>query len=177
VIPTDMEHKPHHYLVIAPRDDTPANISFWEASEDSNYSESREKSVRPEVRGLHFKSAVKEKRDEQMKFLGLSKLLKTITVKLTDSLLPLLLLYGIDRKCNQIHSSYLPTRAQVTYWQSLNFNSWSYFLGQDPRETPKFLLIRIKSDEVLLREQKWRKVYICVAAKVLNERLQAPHPL
>jgi hypothetical protein len=28
VIPTDMEHKPHHYLVIAPRDDTPANISF-----------------------------------------------------------------------------------------------------------------------------------------------------
>lgn len=83
----------------------PANVSFWEASEDPNYSESREKSVRLEVRGLHLKSAERGKCDERMKFLGLSELLKTITVKLTISLVPLLLYDGIDRRCNQIHSS------------------------------------------------------------------------
>ena len=83
----------------------PAHVSFWEDSEDPNYSESREKSVRLEVRGLHLNSAERGKCDEWMKFLGLSELLKTITVKLTTFLLPLLLLNSIDRKCNQIHSS------------------------------------------------------------------------
>lgn len=34
VIPKDTEHQPDHYLVLTPRDD----VSFWETSEDPNYS-------------------------------------------------------------------------------------------------------------------------------------------
>lgn len=116
--PKDTKHKPSHYPVLTPRDDTPANVSCGKASEDPNYSESTEKSVRLEVRGLHLKSAGREKFDERMKFLGLSEPLKTITVKLTTSFLPLLL-YGIDGKCDQIQSSSSSCRSMSLFIDSL----------------------------------------------------------
>lgn len=83
------EHKPNHYLDVNTQEMIqPAHVSFWEDSEDPNYSES-EKSVRLEVRGLHLKSAERESLMKgRMKFLGLLIPLKTITVKLTTFLLP-----------------------------------------------------------------------------------------
>lgn len=72
--------------VLTLRDDTAANVSFWDTSEDHNYSESREKSLRLEVRGLHLKSPVSEMHEEGTGFLSLSKLLKMVTVKLIAQL-------------------------------------------------------------------------------------------
>lgn len=87
VISKDVEHKPNHYLVLIPRDDTnPAHVSFWEDSAIP-ITLNQEKSLWLEVRS-HLKSAERGKCDERMKFLGLSELLKTITVKLTTFLLP-----------------------------------------------------------------------------------------
>ena len=79
------------------RDDPAANISFWDTSADHNYSESREESVRLEGRDFHLESPVSEMYREGTGLLSLSKLLRTVTVKLIASLL-LFLLYCIDRK-------------------------------------------------------------------------------
>lgn len=144
----------------------PENVSFWEASEDPNYSESREKSVRLEVRGLHLKSAEKEKCDEQIKFLGLSELLKTITVKLTTSLQPLLLFYGIYRKCNQIHSSSSSYKSMRLFIDILLISTQEVIFQDRILRKPLHLSsFRIKTQEVLLREQKRRKPYSCVCCQ------------
>lgn len=72
--------------VLTLRDDMAANVSFRDSSEDHNYSESREESVRLEGRGLHLKSPVSEMYEEGTGFLSLSKLLKMVSVKLITSL-------------------------------------------------------------------------------------------
>lgn len=61
-------------------------LSFWDTSADHNYSESREESVRLEGRDFHLESPVSEMYKEGTGLLSLSKLLRTVTVKLIASL-------------------------------------------------------------------------------------------
>lgn len=68
------------------RDDPAANVSFWDTSADHNYSESREESIRLEGRDFHLESPVSEMYKEGTGLLSLSKLLRTVTVKLIASL-------------------------------------------------------------------------------------------
>lgn len=127
----------------------PANVS----SEDSNYSESREKSVRLEVRGLHLKLAEGEVWWTN-KFLGLSELQKTITVKPVISLQSFLLLSSIHRQCNQIHSSSSCKSRRLLIdilWISIQEVIFQDRILEKPLHLFSF---RIKIQKVLLRKKK-----------------------
>lgn len=97
-----IEHKSrYYYLVLALRDDTASKCFLLGSLWGSQLLWIKRKISQASRKGLLLKWALREKCDEWLKFLGLSKLLETITVKFTTSYL-LLLLYIINEKCNQL---------------------------------------------------------------------------
>lgn len=123
------------------------------------------------MRGLHLKSAEREKCDERMKFLGLSEMLKTITVKLTTSFLPLLL-YSIDKKCNQIYSSSSFCRSMRLLLTVSNFQSKMLFFRTEFWRSPLMsLLIQNLNPEYISQGKRKKKKKECLQPCLLPRDL------
>lgn len=155
----------------------PANVSFWEASEDPNYSESREKSVRLEVRGLHLKSAEREKCDERISFLACQSCWKVLLSSLPPPFWPS---FSLKISIGNAVRSILPRLPARAWGCLLTFSKFPsqklLFSGANSVESPTSPLIQ-KPKRCFSGRRKEGMSTAVFAAKGLNERLQAPHPL